>query len=228
MRVAAARRRRAQWIARSLCPLLVLAAFSCVAALADGTGDGLAAFKAGRYQEALDVFRREAEARLDSPDALANVGAALSRLGRHEEAVAELERALTLGPSPRVEAAIRYDLATAQLGLDRVEAAIDNLESSLRLVPDDVQAKTNLEIALRRRRDPPPPPPPTGAGSGGTTGPSAPPPPSSAATSSDQGPAPRMTREEAERLLDALGRRERLEYPRTGRRPVADPSAPDW
>ncbi len=72
----------------------------------------------------------------------------------------------------------------------------------------------------------PPPPPPTGSGSGGTTGPSAP--PSTAETSSDPGSAPRMTREEADRLLDALGRRERLEYPRTGRRPVADPSAPDW
>ncbi len=226
MRAAAARTRRARWIARSLCPLLVLAALSATGALADGSGDGLAAFKAGRYTEALDAFRDEAEARPESPDALANVGAALSRLGRHEEAVAELERALTLGPSPRIEAAIRYDLATAQLGLDRVEAAIDNLTSSLRLAPDDVQAKTNLEIALRRRRDPPPPPPPTGSGSGGTTGPSAP--PSTAETSSDPGSAPRMTREEADRLLDALGRRERLEYPRTGRRPVADPSAPDW
>jgi hypothetical protein len=37
-----------------------------------------------------------------------------------------------------------------------------------------------------------------------------------------------MTREEAERLLDALGRRERVELPRGARRPAADPTAPDW
>jgi hypothetical protein len=37
-----------------------------------------------------------------------------------------------------------------------------------------------------------------------------------------------MTREEAERLLDALGRRERLEFPRGARRAPSDPSVPDW
>src|SRR5262249_46962028 len=126
---------RARWIARSLCPLLLLvAACAAAGALADGpgVGDGLAAFKAGRYDAALDAFRRDAEARPGAADAAANVGAALSRLGRDDEAEHELARALELGPTPRVEAAIRYDLANAQLALGRVDEAIENYEASLR------------------------------------------------------------------------------------------------
>jgi len=203
--------------------VLVLAALVVAGARADSSaGDGLAAFKAGRYEEALEAFRAEAAAHPESAEAAANVGATLARLGRNDEAARELERALTLGPAPRVEAAIRFDLGNAELALDRVEAAIESYKASLRLVPGDREAKANLEIALRRRREPPPPPP--GDGGGGASGPasSQPQPPAAAPG------APRMTREEAERLLDALGKRERLELPHGARRPATDPSVPDW
>jgi tetratricopeptide (TPR) repeat protein len=212
------RARRARWIARSLCPFAVAALVWT--GHAAGGGDGLAAFKAGRYEEAAEAFRRDGQA--------ANAGAALERLGRYEEAVAEFGRALEAGPSPREEAGIRYGMGTALLGLGRVEEAVDELRASLRLDPGDLQAKINLEIALRRLPPPPPEPSPSPApprdeeapagGAGGAPPPSAPP----------GAPQP-LTREQAEQLLDALGRRERIEFPRSRRRPTpSDPDAPDW
>ena len=134
-----------------------------------GEESGLRLFKEGRYEEALAAFRLEAERRPASADAVANVGAALSRLGRFEEATVELERALELGARPRLEAGIRYDLGSAYLELGRIEEAISMLEASLRLAPDDVEAKINLEIALRRRQTPPP-----GAGASGAAPPAPP------------------------------------------------------
>lgn len=217
-----ARNRRARWIARSLCPLIVLGLVWAAGARADGDGDGYGAFKAGRYHEALEAFRQAAEARPRSAEAAANVGATLSRLGRNEQAVKQLEHALELSPEPRVEAAIRYDLGTAQLAMGTYDEAIENLESALRLDPSNREAKINLEIALRRR----PPPPPGSGDSGQGDGPPPPPaPPQPSGASAANG---RMTRDQAERLLDAIERRERLEFPRGGRRPAADPSVPDW
>lgn len=207
----------ARWIARSLCPVVFLALFAPVDA--SWTGDGATAFKEGRYDDALVAFRREAAGHPDSPEALANVGAACSRLGRHDEALQTLERALTLGPTPRVEAAIRFDQGNALLALDRIDEAIEAYKASLRLNPSDRQAQINLELALRRQPPKPPPPPPApsgGEGDGEREG--RPPPPSGSGASAPPEDAipdrPRMTREEAERLLDAIERRERLVFPK--------------
>jgi tetratricopeptide (TPR) repeat protein len=214
-------------VGRPIRLLLIAAALTGVAAVEAGVEDGLSAYKAGRYREALTAFREEAERRPASADAAANVAATLERLGRHDEAVRECERALALGPSPRVEAAVRYNLGTALLALDRVDEAIEQLKASLRLEPLDREAKINLEIALRRRKEQPP-----GASdsSGGAPTPDRAPPTQSSTGASGPIPSvPRMTREEAERLLDAIERRERLEMPRSqGSSDPSDPSRPDW
>ncbi len=202
---------------------------SAAAAADDSAGDPFVAFKAGRYEEALASFEADAERRPSRADVLANVGATLVRLGRNDEAKGVLEHALELGPAGRVEATIRYDLGNAQLALGRIDEAIESYRASLVLEPDDLQAKMNLEIALRRQRPSPPPP-----GSGGPTDDSDGAAPAPVASGGSPAPAapnmgPRkISREEAEQLLDALGRRERLEFPRGSRRPTADPSAPDW
>jgi Ca-activated chloride channel family protein len=185
----------------------------------DSGPDGLGAFKEGRYEEALEAFVREGR--------VANAGAALERLGRYEEAAGAFEEALTKGPTPREEAGIRFGLGTVMLRQGRFEEAVEQLRASLRLDPDDLQAKINLEIALRRR----PPPPPQPSPSPGTEPTGTPPPGGGGAPQpSEPSDAPaRLTREQAEQLLDALSRRERVEFPRTRRRPApADPDAPDW
>jgi tetratricopeptide (TPR) repeat protein len=207
------------------CALLPLAA-----AAGPGEESGLRLFKEGRYEEALAAFRLEAERRPASADAIANVGAALSRLGRFEEATVELERALELGARPRLEAGGRYDLGRAYHELGRIEEAISMLEASLRLAPDDVEAKINLEFALRRRQRPPP-------GGGASSEGAAPPAPNAPKNDGGGGsvdaegapPAgvPDLTREEAERILEAIERRERLALPRRNAAPP-DPSKPDW
>ena len=212
---------------RAIRLLLIAAALTGIAAVEAGVEDGLDAYKAGRYSDALSAFREEAERRPASADPAANVAAALERLGRHDEAARECERALALGPSPRVEAAVRYNLGTSLLALDRVDDAIEQLTASLRLEPLDREAKINLEIALRRRQEQPPG---SGDGSGGAPSPEpSPPMPGSSGASGPVPAVPRMTREEAERLLDAIERRERLEMPRSaGRSDPVDPSVPDW
>jgi tetratricopeptide (TPR) repeat protein len=211
-----------------LCPLCFCAAAAWGSAFADGSGaDGVGAFREGRYEAALAAFERDAADRPGSPEAVANVGAALSRLGRHEEAEKALETALALGPSPRVEAAIRFDLGNSQLKMGKVDEAIASYVASLRLSPGDTEAKMNLEIALRMRKKQPPPPPGPNDSGGGQQG--APPPPGGGSSQASQPPSsPRLTREEAERLLDAIEQRERLGLPKPRKRPAGEISGPDW
>lgn len=225
----ASRAPRARWIARFACPLLVLTVVLAASVRADdASADGLTSFKAGRYDEALEAFQVVARREPDRADAAANVGATLGRLGRNDESVTALEHALELGPDPRVEAAIRYDLGNAHLALGRIDDAIGDFRASLALNPNDEQAKVNLEIALRRRKSAPPA---SGGGSAADSDAAAPAPVAAGGQDApavpNEGPR-KMSTEEAERLLDALGRRERLEFPRGSKRPVADPSVPDW
>jgi protein O-GlcNAc transferase len=63
----------------------------------------------GRYADALARFRRHP----DNVEALRGAAAALSRLGRHTEAVATLERALILSPEDR---RLRYELGRERQG----------------------------------------------------------------------------------------------------------------
>ncbi len=214
--------REARWIFWSLC----LAGFlGTVVVLGAGGGDGFSSYKAGRYGEALEAFRAAAADDPGSAVAAANVGAALARLSRHEEAARVFVAALELDPDPRVEAAIRFDLGNEQMAMGQFQDAVASYTESLRLNPGDVQAKMNLEIALRRM---PRTPPPQGggdesSGGGGAPGGGG----SSQATPEERGRAA-FDKAEAERLLDAIGRRERLEFPRRARTAPTDPGVPDW
>ena len=71
-------------------------------------------FGAGRYAEALTLYRTLAEVNPGSATTRANLGATLYYLGRHAEAFVEVERALAIDP----------DHAPAQAGLAEVRKAL--------------------------------------------------------------------------------------------------------
>jgi len=106
----------------------------------------------GHWQAAL--------ARRADPRTSYNLGSALYRLGRFEEAVPRFREALA-GPST-LRAAAHFNLGTAavraaELNPERrelLDEAVTSLEAALLLAPGDSAAKWNLEVALRRRGSP--------------------------------------------------------------------------
>jgi tetratricopeptide (TPR) repeat protein len=130
----------------------VLTAVSCSPA---HRGERL--YHQARYAEAYDVFRRGLQR--DSTARLAfDVGAALYRLERYDEAAAAFRQA---APAPELRQKSLYNLGNALVRaaeerpgeaaplLDAVAA----YEEALRLAPDDPEARWNLEVALRRLGD---------------------------------------------------------------------------
>ncbi len=82
------------------------------------------------------------------PEAHNLLGAALSRLGRTSEAIAQFE--ISLHEQPDYQNA-RYNLANAQLKAGQVEAAIANFRQVVEAFPEDADAKARLATAIEIR-----------------------------------------------------------------------------
>ena len=199
-------------------------------------------FLEGRYAEAVEAYR-DALADGETPRLHYNLGTALLRLGRHDEAERHLRAALG-NVEPELRQRTHYNLGSRFLEAalatpapeerrPLLEGAVEAYRQALRLDPDDVDAKWNLEMALEQQEELPPAP----AGGGGEDpdegqdadseadpqGDPQPSPSSSAGDRRDQGaPAPGdLTQEQAERILSAVEQDERELYQeklRSGRR----------
>ncbi len=218
-----------------------------------GIGDlerGNRHYREGRYEEAVEAYRNALADGDDSPALRYNLGTALLRLGRYDEAERHLRAALS-SVDPDTRERTHYNLGNRFLEDGRasedpearirlLDAAAEAYRQALRLNPGDYDAKWNLELALHEKENPPP----SAAGGGeqeeeqnqqqnpqGGGGPqSMPRQPSGSSGSSERGQDPgTMTREQAERILSAVEQDERelfREQLRKGQRET--PVARDW
>lgn len=205
----------------SSAPLAASALLAGLAIVAAGCAPGPEEmYEEGRYEEALEIWREADRSTGATPTDAYNRGNAAYRLGGWREAGAGHAVAGRTAESPHRVAEAWYNAGNARYrmaeeaaeepsdedGQARWDIAVDAYAEALIPNPDDLDAKHNLELALRRRNE--------AGGGGGGGGASAegggggaggmqPP-------STEGGQAPRgMTRSEAERLLDALAARER-------------------
>jgi Ca-activated chloride channel homolog len=201
-----------------------------------GIGDlekGNRLYRAGRYAEAVEAYRAALRSGDDSPQLQYNLGTALLRLGRYDEAERHLRGALD-AVEPELRQRSLYNLGNRFLSSARSEAdlqsqgqllqgAIDAYQRSLRLTPGDVDAKWNLEMALRdqeqneqqqqqsqggeqeEEEDEQQDPSQGGSGSGSASGAPEDPRPDRSGTADQQ----QMTQEQAERILSAVEQDER-------------------
>jgi Ca-activated chloride channel homolog len=194
-----------------------------------GIGDlerGNRHYRAGRYAEAVDSYLSALRSGRDSPQLRYNLGTALIQLGRYDQAVEQFQAALA-GIEPELRQRALYNMGTTLLHAGReadddqarqqlLAGAVEALKQTLRLGPTDVDAKWNLELALREQDEPPP----SGGGGGGQdqdqdrSGP-----PGGGQAQADpregQGDQPlptALTPEEAERILAAVEQDERQVY----------------
>lgn len=224
-------------------PLLVLA-LSAVFALSLRPGNR--AFEQGRYQEAVAEYSRALERGGDSPLLRYNLGTALLRLGRYDEARAHLEQAGTGGVEVRVRQPARYNAGNTELEpafrarpsaerTDALRRAILHYRQALILDPTDADAKWNLELAQRLLAQQ------VGGGGGGADDPQQgggggggdrndPARPDPAPTPGGGGGAqPEMSRAEAEQVLRSAAEQEQeLQQQKLRRGESPPPTVRDW
>ena len=104
-----------------------------------------AKFAAGDYQAALAAYRDLQAAMPGAPELSIDAGNALHMLGDHPRALPDYAQAIDLA-DPQLRAIAQYDRGNTLFRLDRLEDARDAYRESLRLSPNDREAKFNLEL----------------------------------------------------------------------------------
>jgi predicted Zn-dependent protease len=120
-------------------------AFAQTDALAGQSQRGKELMAAGRYADAVPVYRELVKAVPNNPGLLLNLGMALHLAGHDQDALKPLESALRLQPDLLPAALF---LGTANLRLGRNEAAVAPLQKAVRLQPDNPDARSMLAEAL--------------------------------------------------------------------------------
>ena len=212
--------------------------------LSGGIAEGNRLYRAGQFRRAAEVYaRRHAEG--DSSAVLRyNLGTALLRLQRWDEARPLLETAAAVRREPELRQRALYNAGNADLEpvfrrkvterdarRERLLRAIAHYKDALLARPGDADAKWNLELAQRLLGREPPPSgggggqqnPSQGGGGGGGQQPQPQPQPSP-----QRAPQPELSQREAERILtgasqaEADAQREVLSRVRAERKSVRD------
>ena len=144
------------------------AAAAVILLLAFGTGwtigdveRGNRLYRAGKYEEAVRVYQEVVNQGKAAPYVHYNLGTALLKLGRYAEAQPHLQQA-TREATAELKQRAHYNLGNRYLEAARkgapeqeaselLDAAIESYKHALRLDPNDMDAKWNLELALRER-----------------------------------------------------------------------------
>ena len=223
--------------------ILLLAALPL---LGGGVVEGNRLYRAGQFRRAAEVYQRRAAAGDTSAGVRYNLGTALLRLQKWDEArpllesaagvrrVPELrQRALYNAGNADLEPVFRRKVTEADARRERLQRAIAHYKDTLLARPGDGDAKWNLELA-QRLLDREPPRSGGGGGAdeqsqgGGGGGPQTPQPAPQPAPSPQRAPAPELSQREAERILtgaskaEAEAQREVLSRVRGQRKSVRD------
>ena len=142
------------WVRVPLAPLFVLLLAGGASAQAPLAPAGDAAARsqrgkelmaAGRYAEAVAVYRELVRATPGNAGLLVNLGMALHLADKDEEAIPQLEAAVRLQPD---SVPANLFLGASRLHVGRAAAAVAPLQKAARLQPDNLDARSMLAEAL--------------------------------------------------------------------------------
>ena len=112
---------------------------------------GHEAYSLGNYDAAHAAFQKATLENIDSPVAPYNLGTALYRKGRFNEAMRAFRESLSRHSKQGEDlpdlANIHYNLGNAQFKTGDLESAIESYKHALRVNPQDADAQYNLALA---------------------------------------------------------------------------------
>ena len=113
---------------------------------------GIEAFRRGDFAAALEQFLSAKGLKPEEPRLKNNTAEALYQLKKYKEALDELSSvdAARLG---QARAAFHYNLGNVHYRLGQYPQALESYKSCLKLTPDDVAAKKNYELTLKKIRE---------------------------------------------------------------------------
>ena len=110
---------------------------------------GIESYRQGKFAAALEQFLSAKGLKAEAPQLKNNTAATLYQLKKYQEAVDEFSRIdhAKLGAD---RADFHYDLGNAYYRLEQFPKALESYKRCLLLHPDDVDAKKNFELTLKK------------------------------------------------------------------------------
>ncbi|MFH1854640.1 MAG: tetratricopeptide repeat protein [Candidatus Omnitrophota bacterium] len=122
--------------------------------LAKKNKEGVKLYKEGRIDEALLKWR---DAQIDSPDKEElhyNIGSALYRQKKYEDASGEYEKSLS-SKDAEIHAKTYYNIGNSFYRMGKLPEAIEYYKKTLDINPDDEDAKYNIEFVRKKIKENP-------------------------------------------------------------------------
>jgi tetratricopeptide (TPR) repeat protein len=110
---------------------------------------GIKIYQEQKYQEALNEFMSARGIRPDSAELKSNTASALYQLGKYEEALEEFSK-IEIEKTNLSKAEFFYNLGNSNFRRERLKKALENYKESLIANPDDIDAKKNYELTLKK------------------------------------------------------------------------------
>lgn len=134
---------------------ILLATFLCCVftGLASGQGDkkyvrkGNREYEKNKFAQSEISYRRAADKNKSYPDAVFNIGDALYRQNKFDDAGKEFMDNVSMNEKKDKKAASFYNLGNSMLKSNKLKESIEAYENSLKLQPGNMEAKYNLAYA---------------------------------------------------------------------------------
>jgi Ca-activated chloride channel family protein len=129
--------------------ILVVLAAACGTRAAERNYTGNNAYSDGRYEAALRAYQGAQVDAPEDPEGYYNAAAAYFQMSELERAAAALDQALLAADDTLMQSAY-YNLGNVYFEMRLYGDAIEVYREALRLNPNDVDARYNLELAIQR------------------------------------------------------------------------------
>jgi len=115
-------------------------------------------YREQKYSDAEVNYRKALEKEKALIQGHFNLGDALTKQGKYDEAVKEYETALSKAEGKDTKAYAHYNIGNSMMKQQRYQDAVQSYINSLKLDPKDDDARYNLSYALEKLKAPPPKP----------------------------------------------------------------------
>ncbi len=111
------------------------------------------AYEKGQFEEAIRLYQEALKEDPTNTKLFFNLGNALSKAGRNEDALGAWETFRSASGNPADQAKAEYNMAHALGKMQQWDKALQLYKNALRKAPDDAEARYNYELALKQKQE---------------------------------------------------------------------------
>lgn len=133
--------------------LITSATFVYSQAERGAVNDGVDEYEENKFAEAEVNFKKGIEENLESFESRFNLGDAIYKQGRFEEALEEFKNSMPLAMNDDSKAGIFHNIGNTFLKSEKLKESIGAYREALKLNPDDMETKYNLSYAIKQMQN---------------------------------------------------------------------------